>query len=501
MSRHCREKIKARKFRVDGFSIEAFSCQLHMGPADSAKPEEDARLQVATKNPSVSPDRKSPSPRPPSKSPGAGSGSDTTRSASPGGQNPNESAANSENPGADPSRSADPDGRQDLADAITNGPAPAMHDALLPANTDMQQDGVSESNPGIANSSRDCGRRRSPSVQPTPKVKLKAGTAQQAQRANKVRVKSEHAEAEEASQYGQGYWQTAPQHAQHARQPADFSRPYSTAGYAYPSFPPPHAQHLTAADAEAQLFFMPHSSASLPPAAMMAPKPNGFVAHPSAALPLPVRAPASSLQQQHQHAQQQQQQQQQQQHFYQQQQQQWQQHQHQQMLMHQRRQQQASMGKSREQQFETLKPGQTLRIVQSQKRMSAPGMDPAQHAQHAMHAAASQPPMFVSQNSNGLPGSGHDSSGSQHAHHGANGASKPSVHSGQPHPRGANGTSTAFIVWCDAQYKARGQLEKRAALRSFVQTAKVGFACSCVQYIWFCLTLLTSWGISGWGAV
>ena len=446
-----------------------------MGPCDSAKPEEDARLQAAAKNPSVAPDRKSPSPRPPSNSPGPGSGSGTTQSASPGEQNPNEPAENSDNPAADPSRAADPDSRHDLADA-TNGPAPTMQYALLPANSDM---GVSDGNPGIPNSSRDCGRGRSPSVQPTPKVKVEAGTAQQAQRASNVRVKSELGETEEASQYGQGYWQ---QHAQHARQPADCSRPYSTAGYVYPSFPPPHAQHLTAADAEAQLFFMPHSSASLPPAAMMAPKPNGFVAHPSAATPSPLRAPPSSLQQQHLYAQQQQQQ-----HFYQQQQQ-WQQQQHhqQQMLMHQRQQQQASIGISREQQFEALKPGQTVRIVQSQKRMSAPGMDPAQRA---MHATASQPLMFLSQNSDGLPGSVHNSSGSQHAKHGANGISKPGVHSGQPHPRGGNGTSTAFIVWCDAQYKARGQLEKRAALRSFVQTAKVGFACSRVPDIEFALTL------------
>lgn len=462
-----------------------------MGPNDSSKPEEDARLQAAAKNPTVSPDRKSPSPRPPSRSPGPGSGSGTTRSASPGDQNPNEPAANSENPGADPSRSADPDSRQDLADAVSNGPAPRMQDALLPATTEMQQHGVSGGNPGIPNSSWDCGQRPSPPVQHHPKVKLEAGTAQQAQRASKVRVKSEQAEVgtqgeaieEGASQYGQGYWQTAlqhAQHAQHARQPPDFSRPYSTAGYVYPSIPPPHAQHLTAADAEEQLFFMPNS---LPAAAVVAPKPNGFVAHPSAALPLPLRAPASSLQQQHLHAQQQQQ------HFYQQQQQ-WQQQQHQQRLMHYRQQQQV----------EALKPGQTLRIVQPQKRKSASGMDPAQHAQHATHALVSQPPMFVAQNSNGLPGSVHDSSSSQHAKHGANGhsnhqqgvsgrssqqqaqlakhgangVSKPSMHSGQAQPRGGNGTSTAFIVWCDAQYKARGQLEKRAALRSFVQTAKVG---------------------------
>lgn len=438
-----------------------------MGPADSSKPEEDARLPAAARSPGVSPDRKSPSPRPPRKSPGPGSGSGTTRSASPGDQNPLEPAVNSDNPGADPSRAANSDSRQELADAGSNGPAPTMQDAFIPANTEMQQHGVSDGNLGIPKSSRDCGQRRSPPMQHAPKVKLEAGTAQRAQRASKVRVKSEQAEdttqgeaAEEgASQYGQGYSQTAPQHAQHARQPPDFSRPYSTAGYVYPSFPPPHAQHLSAADAEAQLFFMPHSSASLPAAAMMAPTPNGFVAHPSAATPLPLRAPPSSLQQQHLHAQQQQQQ-----HFYRQQQQ-WQQQQHhQQMLMHQRQQQQqASMGVSREQQFEALKPGQTLRIVHSQK--------PAQHAQHAMYAATSQPPMFVVQNSNSVPGSVHDSSASKH---GADGDSKPSVHSRQPHPRGASGTSTAFIMWCDAQYKARGQLEKRAALRSFVHSAKVG---------------------------
>ena len=520
-----------------------------MGPADSAKPGEDAGLQMAAGNPSPPPDSKSPSP--PSKSPSPGSASGTTQSASPGDQNPLEPPEAPRNPGASPSKPADPNRRQDLADASNNGsaveslknsqqpfavndvpdhsstfleqgslacsaghgsgqglssggPAPCVKEALLPASTQMQK-GLSNLNAsgGIPDGFGNCGQQCLPPVQPTIKVEFEGDPAQQVQHVNKAFVKSEQAEPseEEAEHHRQGHWQTAPrqgaQHAQHARRPPDFSGPNSTAVYAYPSQTPTHAQRLSAADAEAQLFFMPHASVPLPAAAMMAPKPNGFVAHPSDAFALPQHT--SSIQHQHLRAQQQQQQ-----HFHRQQQQQqlqWlaQQHYHRQTLMHQRQQQQSPMGLS-EQHFQALTPGQTLRIVHSQKHRPVPGVAPAHHAQHAMHAPASQPPPSAFHNSNGLPSSARHSSGSQHAKHGANGfsshqqcasgmaphqkaqhakhgangLSNPSVHSGDPQCRSSSGSSTAFIIWCDGQYKARGQAEKRAALRNFVHAAKVG---------------------------
>ena len=519
-----------------------------MGATDSAKPEKDARLQTATRNPSPPPDRKSP--RPPSKSPSPGSASGTTQSASPG-------DGISLEPGASASKPADPKSRQDLADAVSQG--------LTVECPDIS---------GIPNGIGDSDLRRSPPVRCAIKVEFEGNPKQQAQHAKHVAVKSGQtdlsAQAEmiedEAVHHRQGYWQAV---AQRARQPTDsnmrwtaelhsrflecvsqiggperatpkgiwkmmsvqsltvdhvkshlqkyrqsfravgseqletsraasnanhhtlsmgseyppsqpdFSRPYSSPGFSFPSQPPPHAQRLSAADAEAQLFFMPHSSESLPAAAMMAPKPNGFVSQPPA--PMPQRA--SSLQNQHLHAQHQQQQL-----LYGQQQRQQQllaqQHYHQQMLMHQRlQQQQQSVGVSREQQLETLNLSQGFRAAHH-------------HAQHAMLASTSQPPPSVS-NSNGLSGPVHDSSSSQranygangysnhqqsasgqqqgqHAKHGANGFSNPSVQSGQPYPRSGSGASTAFIIWCDGQYKAKGQLEKRAALRNFVQAAKVG---------------------------
>ena len=531
---------------MDGFYIEAFSCQLHMGPADSAKPEEDARLQTAAANPSPPPGRKSPSA--PSKSPSPDSASGTTQSASPADQNPLEPAEDSRNPGASPSKPSDPNNQQDLADAISNdpsverlgnshqpfaanpvpnyssvlrgqgssarsagygsgqglssgGPASGGQKSLPPASTQKKK-GLCDMNAsgGLPN-----GQQCSP---PAIKVEFDGDLAQQAQHANKVLVKTEQSESdaqgetlgEEAGHHRQEHWQKAPQtqHAQHARQPADFARPHSTAGYAFSSQTPSHAQRLSAADAEAQLFFMPHSSVPLPAAAVLAPNSGGFVPHSSPAFALPQRA--SSLQQQHWQAQQHQHQQQ----YHRQQQlqqQQWlaQQHYHQQMLMHQ---QQQPMGVSREQPFMALKPGQTVRIVQGQKHLPVLGMA---SAQHAGQLAASQPPPSAShQHSNGVSGPAHDSFGSQHAKHGANGFSNhqqgargrlpqqegqhakhgangfshPSVHSKDPQrmtgpSSSGNGTSTAFIIWCDGQYKARGQVEKRAALRNFVQAAKV----------------------------
>ena len=78
-----RQKIKARKFRVDGFVIEAFACQLHLGSVTAIMPGEEAnhsKRESRPTPPTDSPDRHSPSP---------GSTSGTTQSM-PHGSSPDE---------------------------------------------------------------------------------------------------------------------------------------------------------------------------------------------------------------------------------------------------------------------------------------------------------------------------------------------------------------------------------------------------------------------------
>ena len=75
-----RAKIKARKFRVDGFTIEAFACQLHLGDITAVLPEEEEDLGKHARPPTDPTDRHSPSP---------GTTSGTTQSA-PGGSSPDE---------------------------------------------------------------------------------------------------------------------------------------------------------------------------------------------------------------------------------------------------------------------------------------------------------------------------------------------------------------------------------------------------------------------------
>ena len=102
----------------------------------------------------------------------------------------------------------------------------------------------------------------------------------------------------------------------------------------------------------------------------------------------------------------------------------------------------------------------------------------------------------------------HSNSGVQHAQHGVNGfvnaqhnmvqsgsqqaqqagsnhsvqsmqGSMQSAQSGQSQ-RAAGGSSTAFILWVDGQLKQRGQTEKRAALRQFIQASRVSL-CSMIS--------------------
>lgn len=289
----------------------------------------------------------------------------------------------------------------------------------------------------------------------------------------------------------------------------DLARPNTSHGFTFPSQPPPHEPLLSVADAEAQLFFMSPSPAMLPTAGMGAPVPNGF---PPDSGPLPPLPPhCRSLQNQPLHAQH---------HLYcqQQRQQQWLTLQHQQHLMLERRQQhhhQHLMGFSSKQQqsVQASKASQGLRVPHPQKQ---PPLTRTNSAQHAMPAEPSQPPASVPSSLNGLSGAPQDSSRTQHAKHGANGYSKhqqgangdskplqgargtsphqkaqhaqhgtngvlnpsgQSMQSGQLNSRSGSGVSTAFILWVDGQYKSKGQVEKRAALRSFVQSAKVSLPC------------------------
>lgn len=75
-----RAKIKARKFRVDGFTIEAFACQLHLGDVTAVLPEEEEDPGKHVRPPTDPTDRHSPSP---------GTTSGTTQSA-PAGSSPDE---------------------------------------------------------------------------------------------------------------------------------------------------------------------------------------------------------------------------------------------------------------------------------------------------------------------------------------------------------------------------------------------------------------------------
>ncbi|KAL0043422.1 hypothetical protein WJX79_004401 [Trebouxia sp. C0005] len=75
-----RAKIKARKFRVDGFTIEAFACQLHLGDTTAVLPEEEEDPGKHARPRTDPTDRHSPSP---------GTTSGTTQSV-PGGSSPDQ---------------------------------------------------------------------------------------------------------------------------------------------------------------------------------------------------------------------------------------------------------------------------------------------------------------------------------------------------------------------------------------------------------------------------
>ena len=95
-------------------------------------------------------------------------------------------------------------------------------------------------------------------------------------------------------------------------------------------------------------------------------------------------------------------------------------------------------------------------------------MQPAQQAQQAQHGA------------NGYPKQQQSMAGGPHAQQAQHASSNGSM---QGNSRGSSGSksSTAFIVWVDAQFKSRGLNGKRAALRQFVQGARVSSTYSFVH--------------------
>ncbi len=286
-------------------------------------------------------------------------------------------------------------------------------------------------------------------------------------------------------------------------------------GSMFPSQSVSHAQHLgsepsalPSADDEAQLFF------NQQPSRMPTPAPQACSQQPNAA----VQWPRGDLQTQHYAMQLQQQQQQQQQQRMQQ------HHWQQQLLMQQGRQQQRPQG------FPPSSflpsgfppssfppsgfppsedaPQQGLWIPHLQAHLSLPlqGAAPTcyTHYNNSLNTQQQQQQQQhvpLSNSMHGWPHHMHSNSGAQRAQHGVNGfvnaqhnmvqsgsqqaqqagsnhsvqsmqGSMQSAQSGQSQ-RAAGGSSTAFILWVDGQLKQRGQTEKRAALRQFIQASRV----------------------------
>ena len=290
----------------------------------------------------------------------------------------------------------------------------------------------------------------------------------------------------------------------------------------------PQPFSLSSADAEAQLFFMPQIT-SVP--AGRAPKPNGIPHAASGPLSashvsMSMQGLQSAHQQQQQLALLQQQQQQEQQ-------QQEQQQQEQQQQQQQRDWRRRMLAQKRHQHNMQMQPQQQWHQQHMQRppESQTPGCRDLQNAhknhdrsmatsaQLAMHASSSPLAPTHGSQMNGWAGGTHPPAHAQHAqrstdghsnhqhsvsHHqraqhgaevslqkqqshgfeheqtqhveGLNGIATQSVQSGHATSggsSGSSGTSTAFLIWVDQQYKVRGQMEKRAELRQFVQAARV----------------------------
>ena len=393
-----------------------------------------------------------------------------------------------------------------------DAPAPARQKAALRLVKRRSTVGSSNTESATPSVSGDHDMQGSLALQHAVKIEPEESAAQHAQQAA---VKPEQAdsdaqweteEGDDAGHHRQGHLQGPPQaqHAQHARQlpslyqqgvggglnsdmpPShpDWSYPQISRGFIFTSQPLSSAQRLSpepsnigTADAEAQLFFMPQRM-SLSAAHMAAPKPNGFPVTRE-----PVKALSLQEQQQRLYSQQL-----------------WQhqalaqQRRHHQTHMHQQPRQQAPGVQIDQQQYRNLQATQGPWAHHPQKHLPVTAAMASQHAQHIMHTSSLQPEPPPASYMNAQAGPVPASFGPQHAQHGGNkvlhqqhsqqqaqhasglnGCSNPSMRSGQATSGGSGGTSTAFVMWVDEQYKAKGQTEQRIKLRQFVQAARVSF--------------------------
>ena len=268
--------------------------------------------------------------------------------------------------------------------------------------------------------------------------------------------------------------------------------PSFSQGFMFPSQSASHAQHLgpepsafPSADDEAQLFFNQH------PSRMPSPAPQACSQQPNPA----VQRPWGDLHA-HQHHE-----------MLQQQQQRLQQHHWQQQLLQQGRQQQRPQGfppsNFPPSDFPPSEdaPQQGLWIPHLQAHLSLPLQAAAPTCYtDSLNTAQQQQQQHVprSNSMHGWPHHMHSNSGAQHgvnqyvnAQHGMfqsgpqqaqQAGSNHSVQSmqgsmqslqGGQSKRAAGGSSTAFILWVDGQLKQRNQIEKRAALRQFIQASRV----------------------------
>ncbi|DBA73519.1 TPA: hypothetical protein ACH3X1_011542 [Trebouxia sp. C0004] len=553
-----RAKIKARKFRVNGFTIEAFACQLHLGDITAVLPETDEDAGKYARPPTHSTDRHSPSP---------GTTSGTTQSA-PGGSSPDEPLVQAtdeaenraqqvvvshENTGSLMNQTLAAGSRRHshaneitagLSGRLSNNADCAQGQGLTQKSPVLYGQGRSRS-PGQAHALPVPGASsRSPSPRRRPEGTASLGladhpssAAQHAQQAAAVKQKLRSVCVKEepwdsrCQQMQQPQFQPSWQEqgnmgqqgiavAQHAQQARQLIHPYSringscppqqagssyrgqplpshlpssySQGFMFPSQPGSHAQHLgpelsafPSADDEAQLFF------NQQPNQMPSPAPQACSQQPNPA----VQRPWGDLYPHQHHAMLQQQQQRVQQYHW------------QQQLLQQGRQQQRPQGFPPSE--EAAQQG--LCIPHLQAHLSMPLQDAAPTCYTHYHSSLNTPQLQqqqhvpLSNSMHGWPHHMHSNLGAQRAQLGVNEfvkaqhnmvqlGSQQAQQAGSNHSvqgsvqsmqgsmqglqggrsqRAAGGSSTAFILWVDGQLKQRGQTEKRAALRQFIQASRV----------------------------
>ncbi|DBA80372.1 TPA: hypothetical protein ACH3X2_007315 [Trebouxia sp. C0005] len=561
-----RAKIKARKFRVDGFTIEAFACQLHLGDTTAVLPEEEEDPGKHARPRTDPTDRHSPSP---------GTTSGTTQSV-PGGSSPDQPPIQATDGGQDRAQ-------QKVVSHQNTGSL--INQTSIPGTLYSNANEMTAGRSGRLSNSADCaqgqgftqkspvlygqGHSRSPgqvhtmlargasSCSPSPRTRHEgtacpgpadhpSSAAQQAaavkQKPHSVHVKEEPWDSG-CQQMQQPQFQPSWQEqgdmgqqgiavAQRAQQVRQFVHPYSHLNGSFPSqqagsscraqprpchLPPSfsygsmfpsqsgsHAQHLgqepsafPSADDEAQLFFNQQPNQTPRPA------PQACSQQPHAAVQRPWGADLHAhqhhdmwlLQQQHQPVQE---------HH-------WQQH-----LLQQGRQQQRQQGFPPSGFLPTGfpppgflpsedAPQQGPWIPHLQAHLSLPLQGAAPTGYTHYHSSSNTPQQQQqhvprSNSMHGWPHHTHSNSGGQRAQHGINGfvnvqhgmgqsGSQQAQQAGSNHSvqsmrgsmqslqgghsqRAAGCSSTAFILWVDGQLKQRGQTEKRAALRQFIQASR-----------------------------